>query len=490
VNDPSPYDDTGWSMGAMRNVKTVRIIDAAVLKAPMTLLSDPAKPVGRIQGLSTAAAYLVNHNTDNTLATFRFRLKDVKMFAAEDAFKAENRHFSAGTFIIRTEGNPSDLRARLESAASDLGFTAYATAAAPKVDMHELSAPRIALVHSWLNTQNEGWYRIAFDRLQIPYEYISDQKLRSIPDLRARFDVIILGPTPGSSQRVVNGIPMIGEPIPWKQSSLTPNLGSSPDTTDDMRGGMGLEGLVNISRFVDAGGLFVAIAGNGSVPIDYGLIDGVSIMQTPTLRARGSILSSTIADKRSPITYGYGDKLPVYFNQAPVFNVSLTGGFGFGGGGAFGGGGSEAAARTSGRGSATDPDIPQGRQFMPPAPRPQTRPGEEPPITDEMREQMRAYIPPPEMRPRVVVRFAAENDLFISGMLAGGRELANRPALIDVPKGKGHVLLFANNPVWRNQTQGTYFLLFNAMLNYDHLGAGRTAPPPAAAKPKAAESGE
>ena len=64
-------------------------------------------------------------------------------------------------------------------------------------------------------------------------------------------------------------------------------------------------------------------------------------------------------------------------------------------------------------------------------------------------------------------------DLLVSGMLAGGRELARRPAVVDVPKGKGHVLLFANNPMWRQQTQGTYFLLFNAMLNFEHLGLGR-----------------
>jgi hypothetical protein len=88
---------------------------------------------------------------------------------------------------------------------------------------------------------------------------------------------------------------------------------------------------------------------------------------------------------------------------------------------------------------------------------------------------LRAYIPPPELRPRVVVRFADEKDLLVSGMLAGGHELANRPAVIDVPRGKGHVLLFANNPVWRNQTQGSYFLLFNAMLKYDHLDVRRSA---------------
>ena len=68
------------------------------------------------------------------------------------------------------------------------------------------------------------------------------------------------------------------------------------------------------------------------------------------------------------------------------------------------------------------------------------------------------------------------------GMLAGGRELANRPVVVDVPRGAGHVLLFANNPIWRNATQGSYFLLFNAILNYDHLGAG-ALPATSAAKP-------
>jgi len=58
-------------------------------------------------------------------------------------------------------------------------------------------------------------------------------------------------------------------------------------------------------------------------------------------------------------------------------------------------------------------------------------------------------------------------------MLAGGSELANAPAIVDVPVGRGHVVLFATNPMWRHQTQGSFFLLFNAALNYDHLGVGR-----------------
>jgi hypothetical protein len=123
----------------------------------------------------------------------------------------------------------------------------------------------------------------------------------------------------------------------------------------------------------------------------------------------------------------------------------------------------------------TDPDVVQGRAYSAPPVKPEVRPGEEPPMDEDMREYLRPFLPGPEARPRVVLRFSDEKDLLISGMLAGGRELANRPVVVDVPRGKGHVLLFANNPVWRNETQGSFFLLFNAMLNFDHLGVGARA---------------
>ena len=47
--------------------------------------------------------------------------------------------------------------------------------------------------------------------------------------------------------------------------------------------------------------------------------------------------------------------------------------------------------------------------------------------------------------------------------------------------------MFATNPMWRHQTQGAFFLLFNAALNYDNLGAGRA--PDATRRPTPA-SGE
>jgi Zinc carboxypeptidase len=476
VNDPRPYDDTGWTLGALRNVKTVRIKDEKVLDFPMTLINGPARVAGKVEGTGKAG-YIINHNAESVLAQLRFRLKDVKMTTAEDSFKVGERNFNAGSFIIKAEGNPTDLDARLKKETAALGIKLLTVDKLPEVAQHPLAVPRIALVHTWVNTQDEGWFRVEFDRLGIPYDYISDQILARTPNLREKWDVIIFGPARGSAQSIVRGIPKRGEneaPIPWKKSELTPNFGLSPDQTDDIRGGMGLTGMGHLQKFIESGGLFITIGNNSSVPIDFAITEGVSIQEARQLQARGSVFSAVFADRKSPISYGYDEKLAIYFSQAPLFQISLTGGQGFGGRG--GGGSSQSGEQTgqrpSGRGGLNDPDIVQGRRPLPPAPEGQA---DEDGAQAESRRQGAGALPPPEMRPRVVLRFAAEKELLISGMLAGGSELANKPAIIDIPVGKGHVVMFANNPMWRHQTHGSFSLIFNAALNFDHLHVGRPA---------------
>ena len=482
VNDPRPYDDTGWTLGALRNVKTVRVTDKGVLQSPMTPLAADARVTGALTGIaSTPVAYLVNHNAENTLMTLRYKLKDLKISAAEDAFEAGGQKFNAGTFIIRSSDNPGDLRRTLEGPVADSGLKAVAVDKLPELKSHALAVPRIAILHTWTNTQNDGWFRIEFDRLQVPYSYISDQVIRNTSNLKEKFDVIIFPPVGGSAQAIVSGMPMRGAPIPWKGSDVTPNMALAPDQTDDMRGGMSLRGVLNLQKFVEDGGLFIPITNCSRVAIDYGITTGVAIQESRQLQARGSVYNTTFADRRSPIAYGYGETLPVYFNQAPLFQVAAggPGGGGPGGGGGEGGaGGTGAGQRPSGRGTLTDPDIVQGMPLAEPAP--QRRPGEQQ-LTDEQRLQQGPFFTPPALRPRVILRFASdEKSLLISGMLAGGSELANAPAVVDVPVGQGHVVMFANNPMWRHQTQGSFFLIFNAALNYDHLNAGRGTNAPGA----------
>ena len=90
-------------------------------------------------------------------------------------------------------------------------------------------------------------------------------------------------------------------------------------------------------------------------------------------------------------------------------------------------------------------------------------------------EQLRSPlgIIPPDQRPRVALRFGALNELLVSGLLNGGGDIAQRPAVVDSPMEKGHVVLFAINPLYRGETIGTYPLVFNTILNFDNLNAGR-----------------
>jgi hypothetical protein len=81
----------------------------------------------------------------------------------------------------------------------------------------------------------------------------------------------------------------------------------------------------------------------------------------------------------------------------------------------------------------------------------------------------------------VVVQFPPNpDDMLLSGVLVGGQALASRAQVVDIPLGEGHVVTFAIRPFWRWQTQGTFFLGFNAILNWNDLNVGRPASPPTA----------
>jgi hypothetical protein len=468
--NPAPYDDTGWTFPLLRNVKALQVADKSILTQPMTLLTTDATVPGVVTG--SGPTLIVDHTTDNTLATFRFTHKDVKMQAAEEPFEAGGRKFTAGAFIVS-----SGDRAELEASIKKLGLSAHAVASAPTVKTHDLDIPRVGYVHAWQRTQDEGWVRLAFDAFHVPYTYFSDQKLRD-GNLRAKYDVIVYPHVGGTAQSHVTGLPMTGKPLPYKKTAETPNLGAQ-DESDDIRGGMGLEGLTNLVKFVQEGGTLIVEGSTAALLPSYGLLGGVTV-ETPTnLFARGSILKALLADKKSPITYGYDqDVLPVYFNQAPVLNV---GGGGFGG---FGGGGGAAGPPIPGVGMNITPNaVPETLTSLDPkeAPRPPERPQ-----ADEAAQfralARQAGIPLDDARPRVIIRFPTNpNDMLLSGSLVGGQSLSNRAVVVDAPLGKGHVVMFATRPYWRWQTQGLFFLGFNAILNWNDLDAGKPATPEATA---------
>jgi hypothetical protein len=417
ADDPSPYDDTGWTMDELRHVTTLKIVDSTVLAKPMQLLSADATVTGTVAG--NGPVLIVPHLGDWRSAMLPWRVAGARIAAAESAFTLDGKRFDAGTFIVQG----GDARA----AVTQLGLGATAVATAPTVKSHPVSAPRIAYIHSWIETQNEGWWRFALDQMGVKYTYMSDQALAK-PGVLDDYDVVLFPHVNGNPQTIVNGRPMVGPPLPWKRTAATPNLGRI-DSTDDMRGAMGLEGLAALRRFVERGGLLVTEGNSTRVPIEFGLTPSVSVASAPRLFARGSVFRAQEVTRESPILYGYDERtFSVYFNQAPLLQVQGAGG---------GRGGPGNAAQRN------------------------------PELTADIAR----------LAPRVILRFhQREDSLLVSGVLENGSEMTGRAAVVDAPLGRGHVVMFGIRPMWRWETQGTFALVLNAVANWNALDAGRREP--------------
>jgi len=458
----TPYDDTGWTFGELFGVQVVRVTDAKILDAPMEKVSD-VRATGGVKG--DGVIFAINNHAEPALATLRYKLKGATIDAAEEAFEAGGAKFARGAFLIRDAK-----RTDVESAAKELGLQVSALGTAPSVKTHPVRAARIAYVHTWLNTQTEGWWRLALDSLQIPYEYMSTQAIAKIPDLRANYDVILFPPVGinASATAIIQGLPTAwGNPLPWKTTELTPNVVGKNDSTDDMRPGLGYDGLAKLQSFVQNGGVLLTADDTAQFALSVGMGAGVNAARSEKMKIVGAVVGTQLVDGASPIAYGYEEKISAYCDDGVIFSLSSVAG-----------GrrrrrlGPDTKQRPTGRGSKDDPDFAVGRIGAEVPEEQESEVWEFPPLTSEQRHN-NARVIPPANRARVVLRYANAKDLLISGLVDGGGEIAQHPAVLDVPVGQGHVVLFSINPVYRGETRGTYSLVLNTVLNFDNLNAGR-----------------
>jgi hypothetical protein len=463
-DDPqkTPYDDTGWTFGEIFNVKVFRVTDAKVLDTAMERVNE-VKPVGAVQG--EGAVFVISNNAEPALATLRYKLRDASMEAAEEPFEAGGKKFNRGSLIVRGVA-----RSDFDRAANETGLRATALSTAPDVKTHPVRAARAAFVHTWLSTQTEGWWRLALDNLKIPYDYISTQTIAKLDDLNAKYDVILFPPVGfnASSTAIINGTATgWGNPLPWKNTPETPNLVGKNDSTDDMRPGLGWEGVAHLQSFVAKGGVLLTATDTSRFALSIGLADSVSVGTSQKMNIVGSVVSTRLVEAASPIAYGYDEKLSAYCDNGPIFSLSsIAGGRGFR---RLGG---RSTSRPTGRGTADDPDFTVGRPGVEAPEEATAELWEYPPVSDEQKRNGIRVIPPAN-RARVILRYADSKDLLISGLVEGGDEIAQHPAVLDVPAGRGHVILFSINPVYRGETRGTYSLVLNTILNFDNLDAGR-----------------
>ncbi|HEY6370774.1 MAG TPA: M14 family zinc carboxypeptidase [Candidatus Sulfotelmatobacter sp.] len=458
-----PYDDTGWSFTHLFNLKVVRVLDASILKSKMTRLDDAASLAGKVSGAGRVLA--VDNTGQVSLLPLVYKLKGATIQVAEKSFDSGGKHFAAGSLLITNA--PEE---RVGGILQDLALDATRLAAEPSVPAHTVTAPRVAIMHTWLGTQTEGWWRYAFDTLGVPFDYISTQTVANQPDLRQNYDVVVFAPVGRSSSlEILNGIPMWNNPMPWQKSELTPNLGAL-DSTPDIRPGLGYEGLAHLKQFVEQGGLLITSEDTAQFAIETGLAPGVSVAPKGDARVVGSVLNTVFVGSEHPVAFGYGSGVPVISANGMTFNVSnilgrtpgrvlmdpLTDPL------------DPYAKRETGRGTVEDSDVPLGRTIVKAEPLVKQQPWEAAHL-DEEQTRNNPLVIPVQSRPEVILRFSEGKNLLLDGLLDKGSSIAEHAVVVDAHLGHGNVLLFGNNPIYRGETLGTYAMVFNAILNFQHL---------------------
>lgn len=392
-----PYDDATWTLGYMYDVKTVKIDDPKILNVPIVLVKYPIKYEGKIFGRIPKYAYVIPHQAMNNLITVRILLKNYKIYAAEKPFEADKRNFPAGSFILIANENKEEQYQKIASVAKNLGLTVYSINKKIEVEKHELEFPRVALYHTWIYTQDSGWVRFTFDQYQIPYKLISKDRLRK-GNLKQEFDVILI-PHQSSfiqAKNIVHGIdPALG-PIPYNKTDQFKYIGDI-DQSEDITGGMGFEGLLNLQKFVNEGGMLITLGSASKLPLEFGLVRHIEIARTTKLLVPGSILKGEKVKGDSPILYGYEKNFPIYHGSGFMFRI------------------------------------------------------------------------PKEEKKYIIAKYADSKDLCLSGLVKGEKEIKGKAAIVDVPINKGHIVMFNFNPLHRFQTKVDFMLVFNILLNYNHL---------------------
>jgi hypothetical protein len=426
-----PYDDVSWSLPAHYHLDVVPTADAAIRAAPLAPLAEAPPVQGRAP--AAGAAYLLRDTGQESLLEARFRLAKTAVEIAERPFSAGGAEYPAGSWIITARTGVATVLAEL---ATDLGLDFDAVGAVPEVARHPAPLPRLGLYVPWADTDSIGWVRYALDQRHVPYGYVRDEDVRA-GNLRARYDVLLYGHVDLELAEMIQGIPKAWGPMPFKKTAATPAFGT-PASSEDITGGLGGTGLANLQEFVERGGLLVTLGNGTMLPLETGLVRGIrreaggvprssqgggadaaAAAQQAVTRTPGAHLRVSFARPDHPLAYGYGPRTHVFRQNFALYSTP--------------------------------------RRWLRMA-------------------YCTSCLDGPVDRSGVVLEWGDRDGaaLVVSGQAWGESNLTGRWAIIDMPVGDGHVVAFNFNPLHRDLNRGDQRLVWNALLNWQAIVAGRS----------------
>jgi len=422
-----PYDDVSWELPAHYHVAAVAIADPTIKSVGAIAVTERPQPRGKVTG--SGPMFVLEDTGQEGLLEARYRLAKLKIEIAEQAFKVGDTEYPAGSWLLPAQ---SGLSGALQDLTAHLALDFDSIASAPEVARHAAKAPRLGVWVPWADTDSIGWLRHTLDERNVRYSYVRDEDVRA-GNLRAKYDVLLYGHVDLELAEQIHGLPKAWGPMPFKKTKQTPSHGT-PASSEDITGGIGWEGLAQLQKFVESGGMLVTLGSGSMLALEGGIVRGVR-------RDSGGV----------PRSAGSGGAESA---QAAVESVTRTPG---------------AHVRVS----FAQPDHPIAYGY--------------PAHTHVFRQNYPLYAVPrrwlrmafcttcldgPSDRGGVVMQWGdtgIDEPFLVSGQVWGESNLIGRPAILDMAVGRGRVVAFNFNPLHRDLNRGDQRLLWNAILNWEAI---------------------
>jgi hypothetical protein len=415
-NPIRPYDMATDVMAEFMGVEAVPT-DAAVTAA-MTKVASAGPPAGAV---ATRAGPLV----------FSGKLND--------SWRAANLLWAKGGIVRRADNASGVVRkgdyivtgvsnADVSGIAEATGVDFKSAGGDVMSISHELAKPRVAMYQRYNGgNADEGWTRLLFEQFDMPYHSIFDPELKA-GNLNAKFDVLIL---PTDHPNTLTGPATPPAPRPFAVPATPP---AAPAAT--VLGGGGNAILGGPGGGGGRGGRGGGRGGRG----------GAGAAPSPLDQYRSGFGDEGIAAIRSfvenggtLITFAEAGNFAIDRFQLPIREV--TAGLPF----------KQFWCPGCTLKITVDTSNPLGYGMPANAL-----------ATWLMGSQAYEIQPNAPAGTQVIAKFA-DKDLLQSGWLLGESVIAGKPTMVSVPVGQGRVVLIGFRAQHRDQTHGTYKLLFNAL---------------------------
>ena len=424
-----PYDAIAWTLGYMYGVEVNALDSVAYENDGLELLTEKITYEGSTSG--NGSDYVIPYKAQSSVlsalydADSNVRRFSAYVFDSETIFNEDT--LSAGSIVM--EGLSSEQASELAATHGlDLVAMDFNTG-----DLKEVTLPKVAVFHSWTNTQAEGWVRFTFEQKGIPYTSIDKDDLKA-GKLKSKFDVIIIPHQGGNASSFINGIDEKFGPLPYTKTDEFPSHGY-PDATDDMTGGPGFDGIANLAQFVKDGGVLVPLDNSASIIADLGIAKEVSSFSPGGLFHPGSIVTVKKKDDSSPILYGYPETFHLFKGNGDLLGTNLRD--------------RSMMVLQYGTRPLSDENEYSGEIMGQPVGDVEVE--EE---TDEPKAKPADSKSPPYVR---------------SGMVRNENSIIGNGAIFNVPVGEGRVIFFTFNPLNRYLNHHDSSMLWNVLINWDAL---------------------